>query len=227
MGAINMQAMILAAGYGRRLRPWTSTVPKALLTVANKALIVRHIENCVAHGFTEVVINVAHLADTLVAALGDGQQFGIQIHYSREPEPYGTAGGIRHALKYLRDADCLVINADVLCDYPLHQLPKRLDQQQAHLVLVDNPADNLAGDFSLVNGYARLGGEEKLTFSGIGVYQTALFANLADCTWASLGEILRDVMCNPTAVTAEHYCGQWHGINDRRLWQDAIENWQE
>ena len=89
-----MKAMILAAGRGERMRPLSDATPKPLLQVGGKPLIVWHIENLGRAGFTEIVINHAHLGHMIEAALGDGQRFGAHIRYSPEAEALETAGGI-------------------------------------------------------------------------------------------------------------------------------------
>src|SRR5574337_95673 len=88
------RAMILAAGRGERMRPLTDTVPKPLLRAGDKALIEYHLENLERAGFTDVVINHAHLGHMIEAALGDGRRYGLSIRYSREPVALETAGGI-------------------------------------------------------------------------------------------------------------------------------------
>ena len=109
-----MRVMILAAGRGERMRPLTDELPKPLLCVGGKPLIVHHIEKLVRAGVRELVINHAWLGDKLESALGDGSAYGVRIHWS--PEASGgleTAGGIRQALPLLGDAPFLVINGDI------------------------------------------------------------------------------------------------------------------
>src|SRR5690625_6990991 len=100
------RAMILAAGRGERLRPLTDTVPKALIEVAGKPLIVQHLERLSAYGIRQVVINLDWLGDQIMDALGDGSRWGLDIDYSREPEgALETAGGIIRALPLLRSEE--------------------------------------------------------------------------------------------------------------------------
>ena len=97
-----MRAMILAAGRGERLRPLTDTIPKPLLDVGGKLLIEHHLEGLAVAGFREVVINLSHLGDQIRDTLGNGSTWGLNIHYSPEPEgALGTGGGIKQALSLL------------------------------------------------------------------------------------------------------------------------------
>ena len=171
-----MRAMILAAGRGERMRPLTDALPKPLLCVGGRPLIVHHIEKLARAGICELVINHAWQGDKLEAALGDGHAFGVNIQWS--PEPAGgleTAGGIRQALPLLGEAPFLVVNGDIWldCDYAPFAQPQ-LTSQLAHLWLVNNPPQHPDGDFALQAG--RVIDEKGLTFSGVAQYHPRAFA---------------------------------------------------
>jgi len=202
-----MKAMILAAGRGERMRPLTDRIPKPLLTVAGKALIVYHIEALVQAGIRDLVINHAHLGEQIEAALGDGAGFGARIRYC--PEPPGaldTGGGILNALPLLGAAPFAVINADVWTDYPFTRLPAE-PPGRAHLVLVDNPVHHPEGDFALRDGHVHRDGGPRLTFSGIGVYRPELFDGCTPGRFP-LAPLLREAM-DAAMVGGEHYGGRW------------------
>lgn len=215
-----MKAMILAAGRGERMRPLTDHTPKPLLIAGGKPLIVWHIERLVRAGITEIIINHAHLGAQIEVALGDGSRFGAQIRYSPEATALETAGGIANALPLLGDEPFAVINGDIYCDYDFTHLPARAAALQgygnvAHLVLVNNPAQHPNGDFHLHNGRILPTGDSrlttndsKLTFSGIGLYQPTLFADIACGTKAPLAPLLRAQIALGK-VSGEHYCGRW------------------
>ena len=215
-----MRAMILAAGRGERMRPLTDRTPKPLLEVGGKPLIVWHIENLVRAGITELVINHAHLGAQIEAALGDGNQFDARIKYSSEGTALETAGGIAFALHLLGDRPFAVINGDIFCDYDFAKLRERADTLKAsgdtaHLVLVNNPAQHPNGDFGLTDG--RVTNPQSttldprssiLTFSGIGIYQPGLFADITRGTKAPLAPILRAQIALGK-VSGEHHRGLW------------------
>ncbi len=102
-------AMILAAGRGERMRPLSDAVPKPLLAVGGKPLIVRQIEALRAPGIIDIVINASHLAQRLVDALGDGRRYGVRLQWSIEAEPLETAGGIATAFPLLTDGILLIV----------------------------------------------------------------------------------------------------------------------
>jgi MurNAc alpha-1-phosphate uridylyltransferase len=207
-----MKAMILAAGRGVRMRPLTDSTPKSLLAVGGKPLIVWHLEKLARAGFTEAVINHAHLGAMIESALGDGSRFGLALHYSPEREALETAGGIALALPLLGPEPFLVINADVYSDYDVAALRGfELGERLAHLVLVDNPAQHPRGDFALESGCVRERGTPMLTFSGIGVYAPRLFGGIPSTAKVPLAPLLRKAM-GADRVSGEHYRGRWHDI---------------
>lgn len=147
-----MKAMILAAGRGERMRPLTDHLPKPLLTVAGKPLIVHHIERLAAIGISDIVINIAYLGEKIRQALGDGSQWKVNIHYSVESEPLETAGALLHALPLLGDEPFLLVNGDVWTDIDFAALRHiELSTAMACLVLVNNPEHNTGGDFCLAS----------------------------------------------------------------------------
>lgn len=204
-----MKAMLLAAGRGERMRPLTDVTPKPLLEAGGKPLVARLIERLAAAGFRELVINHAHLGDRIEAALGDGARFGVRIAYSPEPTALETAGGIAQALALLGAAPFAAINADLHTDYPFERLRSALPAgAHAHLVLVDNPPHHPLGDFALVDGRVANAGTPMLTFSGIGVYDPALFAGIARGARAQLAPLLRRA-ADAGRVTGERFRGGW------------------
>lgn len=204
-----MKAMILAAGRGERMRPLTDHTPKPLLEAGGKPLIVWHIERLREAGFTELVINHAHLGHLLESALGDGRRLGVRIAWSPEREALETAGGIRQALPLLGDAPFLVVNGDVFCDVDFASV--RLQPGDlAQLLLVPNPEHHEAGDFVLrgtrvvVDDEGEGDASQRLTFSGIGVYAPALFADLAPGSRVKLAPLLRTAIAAGSVGGARH-----------------------
>ena len=206
-----MKAMILAAGRGERMRPLTDTLPKPLLEVCGKPLIVWHIEKLLACGFKDIVINIAHLGYKIPKFLGDGSKYGVNISYSDEQETGAleSAGGIKKALPLLGDDTFLVVNGDIFCDYDFDS-SFDLKDNLAHLILVQNPEHNLNGDFGLDGALLLNESKEKNTFSGIGYYNPKLFKNL-DSTKSALAPLLRQEIKNKK-ITGEIYHGYWHDI---------------
>ena len=204
------KVMILAAGRGERMRPLSDTVPKPLLPAGGKPLIVHLIESLARSGLRGIVVNHSHLGEQIVDYLGAGDRYGVRLTYSRE-EGGGleTGGGIFKALPSIDTDPFVVVNGDIWTDYPFDRLPLRLDGL-AHLVLVDKPPQHPQGDFSLQNGKVSAEGEPRLTFSGIGVYARALFAECRPGKFP-LAPLLRTAIAQGL-VSGEHYTGRWRDV---------------
>lgn len=167
-----MKALVFAAGLGERMRPLTDTTPKPLLHAGGKPLIEWHLEKLAAIGIREVVVNTSWLAEQFPRQLGDGSRWGLRLHFIHEgPRPLETGGGMWNARTLLGDSPFLVANGDVWTDFDFALLPRE-PAGDAHIVLVDNPAQHPQGDFALAtDGQVRMDGAEKFTYAGIGVYR--------------------------------------------------------
>lgn len=140
------QAMIFAAGEGRRMRPLTLTTPKPLLPVQGKPLIEWHLERLALAGIEQVIINVNYLHEQIIETLGTGARWGLEIIYSVENSLLETGGGLLQAQPYLQDAPLIVVNADIWCT-SLPQFPPVAANELAFLWLVPNPSHHPEGDF--------------------------------------------------------------------------------
>ncbi len=201
-----MKAMVLAAGRGERMGSLTDHCPKPLLPVAGKPLLRHHLERLAQAGIKDVVVNASYLGDQVADFLDRQTDLGLQLTVSREPERLETGGGIHNALPLLGNAPFLLLNSDVWCDYPLQQLPQTLPGL-AHLVLVNNPEHNPAGDFALEDGAVSVQGHPRFTFSGISVIDPALFA-ACEAGRFPLAPLLREAMTQGK-VQGELYNGYW------------------
>lgn len=207
-----MKAMILAAGLGNRMRPLTLYKPKPLLEVGGKPLIVWHIKKLKEIGVTEIVINSAWLADVLIGALGDGSQFGVQIRWTREDEGLETAGGIINALPLLGTEPFILVNGDVWTTFDFSSLlDVNLENDLAHLVLVNNPEQHPNGDFTLAEGRAYTFDQnqqgENLTFSGVSVIHPKMFDGLENGK-RPLAPLLKNAMLDGK-ISAEKMQAAW------------------
>ncbi|MDA1117971.1 MAG: nucleotidyltransferase family protein [Proteobacteria bacterium] len=207
-----MKAMILAAGRGERLRPVTDRVPKALVEVGGKPLIVWQLERLAAAGFREVVINVSWLGMQIESRLGDGRAFGLSLAYSREAQALESAGGIARARALLGAAPFALVNADVYCDYDLGALRERkLGAHLAHLVLAPNPAHHPAGDFSLDGGKAGNDPAARYTYTGLALIDPALVEPVRAGDKAQLAPLLRAAAARGR-LAGELHAGLWHDV---------------
>ncbi len=210
-----MDAMILSAGLGLRMRPLTASTPKPLLRAGPLRLIEYHLHQLARCGFTHAVINTSYCADQFVALIGDGRAYGLRVSFSHEgPAPLETGGGIRSALALIQTDSFAVVSADVFTDFAFDCLrpPAHSD---AHLILVANPPHHPDGDFVL-NDDARLSraapeaSQPCLTYSGIAVMRKQLFTRTVQDTFPL--RTLFDQAIAAKRLSGEKYCGAWHDI---------------
>lgn len=220
-----MRALILAAGEGRRLQPITLTTPKPLVEVAGVPMVVRQILALKKAGVEEVVLNVAHLGQKLMSALGDGSSLGVRLRYSVEgnvaSEALETLGGIAKALPMLDDGDgaFIVAAGDIVTDFDYSRLVRTgrsLAEKglEAHLVLAPNPSYHLSGDMTLDERGLVRREPRTHTFSSFGVYRTSLFdgvepvrAKLFPWLWQ---------FCEAGRVSGEVLQSMWFNVGDVR-----------
>ena len=213
--------MILAAGLGKRMRPLTLTTPKPLLLVNNKPLIVHHIERLAEAGIKDIIINISWLGKMIQTALGDGNQWHVTIHYSKEPAPLESGGGICQALPLLGSEPFIVMNSDIYTNFPIKTLHISHCSKLAHLIMVDNPTFRPEGDFILTDddtlqpnnttythniAYAN----KALTFSGMSIISPKLFHNIQPAAFP-LAPLLSQAMLT-RQVTGIYYPGIWFDV---------------
>ena len=205
-----MNAFLLAAGKGLRMRPLSDHLPKPLLPVAGQTLIERHLYKLRDSGFKRVVINLHHLGDQLRSTLGNGERYDLDIQYSHERSLLDTGGGIRAGLELLGGKAFAVISSDIYCDFSFDLLKKiDLGHCLGHLILVPNPEHHPTGDFSMTDNL--IGNEgERYTFSGISVLHPELLSAVSSRVFP-----LRDVLRSAAAgsrLSGQIYRGIWSDI---------------
>ena len=120
-----MRALVLAAGLGTRLRPLTAALPKPLAPVGGRPVIEHLLARLPAEGIDHAVVNVHWMADQIVARLGDGDAFGVELSWSHEKQLLGTAGAIGGARRLLGEGDIMVLSGDGLHDVALREVARR------------------------------------------------------------------------------------------------------
>jgi len=204
-----MKAMVLAAGRGERLRPITDTLPKPLVRVAGKPLIVYHLEALVRAGVRDVVINLSWLPDKIRTALRDGSEYGVRITYTDEgPVALETGGGVFNAIQLLGPGPFLVVNGDTFTDIDFGALRAQADADThsgalARIVLVPNPTQHPQGDFGLEGEQVVERQAGRFTYSGVGVYRPEFFEGCTGGKFPMLPLLKR-------AIAAGRLRGQLH-----------------
>ncbi len=135
-----MKAMILAAGFGTRLFPLTIDRTKPAIPFLGKPLVGYVAEYVAGYGFDQVVVNLHHQPESVKKALGDGEQFGVNIHYTLEsPQILGTAGALDNARDLLQDETFLIVNGKIITDIDLNAALKTHRESGAIATMVLKP----------------------------------------------------------------------------------------
>lgn len=203
-------AMILAAGFGNRLKPITDRVPKPLIKIGRETILEKHLRNLKKANISKVVINVSHLAEKIIKEVGDGSNYGLKIIYSHERKrPLETLGGILNALEFFKEADhLLIINSDIWCDYDFQQISLPEYENKAHLILVPNRnKEKPEGDFGINKNKIDVSSKIKYTYSGLSCIELNSLRNLS-VDYNKLGQLYRDWAAKGL-LSGEVYYGDW------------------
>jgi len=138
-----MKAVILVGGEGTRLRPLTINVPKPMVPILNKPFLERMLEYLRGHGIDEVILALWYLPNRIRDYFGDGDDFGVRLHYVIEDSPLGTAGAVKN-VEHLLDETFFVFNGDILMDIDLERMLSFHHRKRAKatiaLTAVNNPS---------------------------------------------------------------------------------------
>lgn len=182
--------MILAAGLGTRLKPWTDKHPKALAPVHGKPLLQWNIEYLAAAGIEEFVVNTHHFAQQIEAAITENKGWGKKIHISYEEEVLETGGGLVNARHYFQEGSFVVMNVDILTKmnirkmmnfHLLHQplVTLAVSKRESSRSFLFNKEGLLAGWKNFKTGEERISRQEEeylpLAFSGIHIINAGIF----------------------------------------------------
>jgi len=227
-----MKALVLAAGFGTRLAPYTRQLPKALFPVAGVPVLGRMISALQRAGCTHVAVNAHHMADQIRAYLLQ-TDFKIPVHLSVEAEILGTGGAIRNLAGFWDPEPFLVVNADILTDIDLKRVYSHHCSQKAPVTMVlhDRAPFNRVwvDDCDRVVGFERFSippsapDRRKLAFTGIQVVDTGVISRIPDGQFCDIIAIYDQMVAEGQTIQAyvvrDHY---WQDMGTPRSFRDAV-----
>ncbi|MEX6686100.1 nucleotidyltransferase family protein [Danxiaibacter flavus] len=215
------KALILAAGLGTRLKPWTDHHPKALALVNGKSLLQRNVEFLQASGIKDIIVNVHHFADQVLRTIEENNGWGADISISDETnEVLETGGGLLKASPFFEDEEnCIMMNADVLTDLDLASMIALHESSSALATLA--VSNRQTSRYFLFNNNDELcgwrnnkTGEEKIkkpsdnlaekAFSGIHIINTRLFPLMHRNGKFSIVDVYLDLCATETIKAFDH-----------------------
>lgn len=138
-----MKAVIMAGGFGTRLRPLTSYIPKPMVPMLNRPMMEHIVRLLRSHSITDIIVTLFHQPDAIIDYFQDGSRFGVHLQYIRAEADYGTAGSVRNASDFLHER-FLVISGDVLTDFNLTKaLDFHLDRRAKVTIVLYHSANPL------------------------------------------------------------------------------------
>jgi NDP-sugar pyrophosphorylase family protein len=219
-----MRAMILAAGFGTRLRPLTNTIPKPLLPVGGTPLIVWNLLLLRRHGIREVMINLHYLGSQIEKALGDGKRFDMGIVYSPESTLLGTGGGLKQAETFFQGEAFLVVNGDTLFELDLGHLIRFHEREDplATMVVREDPETERWGAVELdgeqriirINGRGGVAHDSvrRQMFAGVHIVHPRLLRTVPSGRESSIIDAYVHEMERGERVLGYSFTGYWSDV---------------
>ena len=224
--------MILAAGFGTRLLPYTRSTPKALFTIAGRPILDLTIRRLAAAGCRAVIVNTHHLHDRVNAFLAS-QRYEVPVHTSFEPVILGTGGAVKNVAQFWDDQPFVVINSDIVTDIDLRMVYQfhLSHRHPVTLVLHDEPQFNMVtvSQEGLVKGFGNpadndeRGSNRLMAFTGIQVLDPGILDLIPEKTFHSSIDTYRKVIAGGDGVKAYVATGHyWTDIGTPKRYRQAV-----
>ena len=208
-----MKVFILAAGYGKRLRPFTEKLPKPLINVKNKPLIYWNLKKIKKAGFNNVIINTHYLSNKIIRSIGNGEKYGLKIKYSHEEEIQGTGGALIKAKRLLQKKPFLLLSGDLWSDYPFEKFIDFKLNKAAHLIFVKGKKSK---DAYLEAGIVKNSKtKNNLTYAGIAVINPKIFKGFKEDYYDLWTDLLQKNV-KQNEVTGEIHSGDLINLNSKK-----------
>jgi NDP-sugar pyrophosphorylase family protein len=227
-----MRAMILSAGYGTRLWPLTEDRTKPAIPILGKPLVGYVAEYLASHGFADIVVNLHHRPESVRHSLGDGERFGVNLHYVEEPEILGTSGALDNARELLSENTFVVINGKLITDIDLKLALEthRRHDALATLVLMENVRRErftvVETDNELVRGFGGMPGIDNvdsipLMFTGIQILEPRIFDFIPRGVFShSTTDVYPQAIARGERIVAHVATGKWRELSTLRRYRD-------
>jgi mannose-1-phosphate guanylyltransferase / phosphomannomutase len=233
-----MRAIILSAGYGTRLWPLTEDRTKPAIPILGKPLVGYVAEYIASYGFDDIVVNLHHRPESVRAALGDGSQFGVKLHYVEEPVILGTSGALDNTREFFADETFLVVNGKIITDIDLNAALETHRDMNALATLVLLP-NRKRERFSVVEtSQRRVTGfrgmpdnrcQTPLMFTGIHILEPRIFDYIPRGVFSdSVTDVYPKAMASSETIAAHVGTGTWRELSTLQRYVDiSVELLQE
>jgi NDP-sugar pyrophosphorylase family protein len=225
-----VKAVVLAGGEGRRLLPYTASLPKPMMPIQNRPILEVIVRQLQALGIEEILLATGYLEELIRAYFQDGGRFGVPICYSREDEPLGTAGPLSLVRQHLTDT-FIVVNGDILTDLDFRQLVE-LHHKQGNDVTLGLTTRKQLIDFGVVRlnseGQFREWDEkpvhEYLVSMGVYVMSPKVLPFLPENTFLNLPDYITLLKASGARIGSYVHQGYWLDIGRREDYEQACRD---
>jgi len=228
-----MKALILAGGKGRRLRPYTTTIPKPLMPIGDKPILEIVVGQLKDNGFEDIIMSIGHLGELLMAFFGDGSKYGVNINYTKEDKPLGTAGPLS-LIREDVDGPFLMMNGDVLTNINYADLMKYHNKKgdiatvalNKRVVNIDFGVTEIDSDNKIV-GYKEKPVIDYLVSMGVYIFDNRVLDYIEDDTYFDLPDLINRLISNGETVNGYLFDGYWLDIGRHDDYERANQEFEE
>ena len=226
-----MQAVVLAGGKGTRLAPYTNILPKPLMPIGDMPILEVLIRQMKHAGFDEVVLAVGHLAELLRAFFNNGHRYGLNIRYSFEETPLGTAGPL--AMVSGLNSTFLVCNGDVLTTLNLRELLKFHHEQKGiatiamhHRQVNINLGVIQCNDNHEIIGYLEKPSLDYMVSMGVYIFEPTVLNYIPPNTYLDFPDLVHKLLASGEKVYGFQFDGYWQDLGNPDDYQQAQQDFE-
>lgn len=227
-----MKAIILAGGEGRRLRPYTTVLPKPLMPLGDRPILEHLICQLKNFNIKEIVLSVGYLAELIEAYFGDGSKYGVNISYLRENKPLGTAGPIRNIESV--DEPFLVMNGDILTDLDFDALIA-FHKKKGHALTIATYKKEVQIQLGVldvnadcsVTGYTEKPVLDHTVSMGIYYCNPLVKKYIPEDSRFDLPDLVKKMLADGQTVNAYSHTGYWLDIGRHEDYEHALDHMEK
>jgi NDP-mannose synthase len=228
-----MKALILAGGKGTRLRPYTTTIPKPLMPIGDKAILEIVVEQLKYCGFDEIIMSIGHLGELIMAFFGDGSKYDVNIKYTKEEKPLGTAGPLS-LIKNDVEGPFLMMNGDILTDLDYSDLMDyHKKKRNIATVALNKRVVNIdfgvteVNEKNLIVGYKEKPVIDYLVSMGVYIFEERILEYIEDEKYFDLPDLINKLLNNGETVNGYIFDGYWLDIGRHDDYEKANKEFDE
>jgi len=228
-----MKAVILAGGQGTRLKPYTTVFPKPLMPIGDKPILEIIIRQVKSQGLKDIIVTTGHLSELIMSFFGDGNKLGVNIQYSKEDQPLGTAGGLGLIKKELKET-FLMVNGDTLTTLNFSDLIKH-HKRNGGIATIALKKREVYIDFGVVEldsssnikGYIEKPTVDYLVSMGVYVFEPRVLEYIKPGEKLDFPDLIKTLISSGETVKGFVFDGYWLDIGRPEDYEKANEEIQE